>query len=138
MNTVLLLKFVSFTYLGLLAAGLLMPSVVGLRQHVCALPTFIRQLFWVYYAFIGLSLGCFGLGTFFLADQLASGTPLARGVCGFLAVFWCARLVVGTFVFDLRPYLTNRWRRMGLAAANIVFTCLPVVYGWVALKGVNS
>jgi hypothetical protein len=39
---------------------------------------------------------------------------------------------------DLRPYLTNRWRRAGLAAANIVFTCLPVVYGWVALKGVNS
>lgn len=34
-------------------------------------------------------------------------------------------------------YLTNRWRRAGLAAANLVFTCLPVAYGWVALKGVN-
>jgi len=89
------------------------------------------------FCIIGLSLVCFGLGTFFLADQLASGTPLARAVCGFLALFWCVRLVVGTFVFDLRPYLTNRWRRVGLAAANIVFTCLPTVYGWVALKGVN-
>jgi hypothetical protein len=36
-------------------------------------------------------------------------------------------------VFDLRPYLTNTWRRTGLMAANIVFACLPIVYGWVAL-----
>jgi hypothetical protein len=137
MNTPLILKLTALTYLGLLAAGLLMPGVVRLRQHIGTLPKFIRQLFWVYYAFVGLSLVCFGLGTFFLADQLAAGTPLARAVCGFLALFWSVRFVAGTFVFDLRPYLTNRWRRAGLAAANIVFTCLPIVYGWVALKGVN-
>jgi hypothetical protein len=137
MNTVLILKLASLSYLGLLAAGMLMPGVVGLRQHLLALPTFIRQLFWVYYAFIGLSLTCFGLGTFLLADQLASGTPLARAVCGFLALFWSVRFVAGTFIFDLRPYLTNRWRRVGLTAADLVFTCLPIVYGWVGLKGGN-
>jgi hypothetical protein len=138
MNTPLILKLTALTYLGLLAAGLSMPGVVGLRQHIGTLPKFIRQLFWVYYAFIGLSLICFGLGTFLLADQLAAGTSLARAVCGFLALFWSVRFVAGTFVFDLRPYLTNRWRRAGLAAANIVFTCLPIVYGWVALRGGRS
>ena len=137
MNPTLILKLTALTYLGLLAAGLLMPGVVGLRQHISALPKFIRQLFWVYYAFIGLSLICFGLGTFLLADQLAAGTPLARALCGFLALFWTVRFVAGTFVFDLRPYLTNRWRRAGLTAANLVFTSLPIVYGWVALKGVK-
>jgi hypothetical protein len=76
-------------------------------------------------------------GTFLLAEHLASGTPLARAVCGFLALFWSVRFVAGTFVFDLSPYLTNRWRRAGLAAANLVFACLPVIYGWVALKGVG-
>jgi len=136
MNPALILKLTALTYLGLLAAGLLMPGVVGLRQHIRALPKFIRQLFWAYYAFIGLILICFGLGTFLLADQLAAGTPLARAVCGFLALFWTVRFVAGTFVFDLRPYLTNRWRRAGLTAANLVFTSLPIVYGWVALKGV--
>ncbi len=135
MNTTLLLQITSLTYVGLLAAGLLMPGVVGLRQHICSLPTFIRQLFWVYYAFIGLCLVSFGLGTFLLADQLASGTPLARAVCGFLAVFWSVRFIAGTFVFDLKPYLTNPWRRIGLAAANFVFTCLPIVYAWVAITG---
>jgi hypothetical protein len=138
MNTTLLLKLAALTYLGLLAAGLLMPSVVGLRQHIGSLPKFIRQLFWVYYTFIGLCLVSFGLGTFLLADQLASGTSLARAVCGFLALFWTVRFVVGTFVFDLRPYLTNNWRRAGLTAANLVFTCLPIIYGWVALNGVTK
>ena len=137
MNPTVMLKFTAVTYLGLLAAGMLMPGVVGLRQHIGTLPKFIRQLFWVYYAFIGLSLICFGLGTFLLADQLAAGTPLARAVCGFLALFWTVRFVAGTFVFDLRPYLTNRWRRAGLMAANLVFTSLPILYGWVALKGVK-
>jgi hypothetical protein len=136
-NPTLILKLSALTYLGLLAAGLLMPGVVGLREHISALPKFIRQLFWVYYAFIGLSLVCFGVGTFLLADQLADGTPLARAVCGFLALFWTVRFVAGTFVFDLRPYLTNRWRRAGLTATNLVFTSLPIVYGWVALKGVK-
>jgi hypothetical protein len=137
MNASLILKLTALTDLGLLAAGLLMPGVVGLRQHINTLPKFIRQLFWVYYTFIGLSLICFGLGTFFLAEQLAAGTPLARAVCGFLALFWSVRFIAGTFVFDLHPYLTNGWRRAGITAANIVFTCLPVIYGWVALKGMN-
>ena len=135
MNTIRLLQLASLTYLGLLAAGLLMPRVVGLREHLRTLPKFIRQLFWVYYGFIGLCLVGFGLGTFLLAEHLASGTTLARAACGFLAVFWTVRLVVGTFVFDLRPYLTSSWRRIGFTAANLVFTCLPFIYGWMALKG---
>jgi hypothetical protein len=135
MKMTLLLQLASFTYLGLLAAGFLMPRVVGLREHLRLLPKFIRQLVWVYYAFIGLCLVSFGLGTFLLADQLASGTPLARAACGFLAVFWTARFVAGTFIFDLRPYLTSPWRRIGLTAANLVFTALPILYGWVAFKG---
>jgi len=134
MNTTLLLKLAALTYLGLLAAGLLMPRIVGLGEHIRTLPKFIRQLFWVYYTFIGLCLISFGLGTFFLAEELASGTPLARAACGFLAIFWTVRFIAGRFVFDLRPYLTSTWRRIGLHAANLVFTALPFVYGWAAFR----
>jgi hypothetical protein len=138
MNTTLLLKLAALTYLGLLAAGLLMPRVVGLPEHIRSLPKFIRQLFWVYYTFIGLCLISFGLGTFFLADELASGTPLARAACGFFAVFWTVRFIAGTFVFDLRPYLTSTWRRIGLHTANLVFTALPFVNGWAALQPLQA
>lgn len=133
----IILKLTALTYFGLLAAGILMPRVVGLRAHTESLPQFIRQLIWVYYTFIGMCLVGFGLATFFLADELASGTPLARAVCGFLALFWLVRFFVATFVFDLKPYLTNGWRRAGLFAANLVFTTLPFIYGWAALQTIN-
>lgn len=131
----LLLQLAALTYPGLIAAGLLMPRTVRLREHLATLPPFIRQLFWVYYSFIGLCLVGFGLGTFLLAEELASGTPLARSLCAFLAVFWALRWIAATAVFDLKPYVTRPWQRLGLAAANTVFTCLPVVYAWVAWKG---
>jgi len=135
MNTVLLLKLAALTRLGLIVAGLLMPATVDLWKHLRPLPAFIRKLFVVYYAFIGLCLVGFGLGTFLFAEDLVSGSPLARGVCWFLAAFWTFRLIAAFFVFDLTPYLTSRWRRIGLATANSVFALLPILYVVVALKG---
>lgn len=78
---------------------------------------------------------CFGTLSFFLADALASGEPLARAVCAFFAAFWTARLLVAVFVFDLRPYLTSGWRKVGYHATNLVFALLPVIYAWAAWNG---
>ena len=72
--------------------------------------------------------------SFAFADTLAAGSSLARAVCAFLAVFWTLRLLVATFVFDLRPYLTSTSRRIGFHATNIVFAYLPVVYGLAASR----
>ena len=131
----LLLRFAGIMHLGLLCAGLMMPGAVGLRAHLQSLPTFIRQLFWVYYTFIGLCLVSFGILTFSLAGTLAEGSALARALCAFLATFWTLRLFVASFVFDLRPYLTNGYRWLGYHATNIVFAYLPLVYLLAALKG---
>jgi hypothetical protein len=138
MNTstlTLLLQFAGVLHLGLLCAGFMMPGVVNLRAHVAGLPNFIRRLFWVYYAFIGLCLVSFGLLTFTLAGTLAAGGSLARALCLFFAAFWTLRLVAATFVFDLTPYLTSAYRRIGYHATNIVFIYLPVVYLLAAWKG---
>jgi hypothetical protein len=131
----LLLQSAGLLHLGLLCAGLMMPGVVGLRTHLATLPSFIRRLFWVYYAFIGLCLVSFGLLTFTLAGTLAEGSTLARAVCLFLAAFWTLRLIAASFVFELEPYLTNIYRRIGYHAINVVFAFLPVVYLLAAWKG---
>jgi hypothetical protein len=133
-NLTLLLQCAGILHLGLICAGALMPRAVNLRKHIGALPPFIRQLFWVYYSFIGLCLVSFGLVTVMFAGTLAAGGGLARAVCGFLAVFWTMRLLAATFIFDVRPYLTNRFWHLGYQATNIVFAFLPVVYAWAALK----
>jgi hypothetical protein len=134
-NLTLLLELAGILHLGLLCAGALMPGTVNLRAHIAVLPPFIQRLFWVYYAFIGLCLISFGLITVAFAGTLAAGGGLARAVCAFLAVFWTIRLIAATFIFDLRPYLTNRFRRIGYQATNIVFIYLPIIYAWAALKG---
>lgn len=135
MKTELILQFAGLTHVGLICAGLLMPRAVKLRMHIAGLPDFVRQLFWVYYTFIGLCLVSFGALSFFGAHLLADGSVLARFVCGFLGVFWLVRLFAATFVFDVRPYLVNVGYRVGYQATNIVFAFLPFIYGWVAWKG---
>jgi hypothetical protein len=70
----------------------------------------------------------FSIITVAFAGTLAAGGNLARALCAFFAMFWTLRLIAGTFVFDMRPYLTNSYRRLGYHAINIVFVYLPVVY----------
>jgi hypothetical protein len=131
-NLTALLQIAGVLHLGLICAGLLMPRVVRMRWHLYELPAFIRQLFWVYYSFIALCLVSFSIITVAFADTLAAGGNLARALCAFFAVFWTLRLIVATFVFDMEPYLTNRYRRFGYHATNIVFAYLPVVYALAA------
>ena len=135
MKLTLLLQLAAIMHIGLVCAGALMPRAVNLKTNLAGLPPFIRRLFWVYYSFIGLSLISFGTMTFIFADTLTAGGGFARAFCLFLALFWTIRLVAATFVFDVRPYLTNPFWRLGYHATNIVFIYLPVVYAWAAWKG---
>jgi hypothetical protein len=128
----LLLRIAGALHLALIGAGLLMPKVVRMRWHLVTLPPFIRQLFWVYYAFIALCLVSFSLITIVFAETLAAGDTLARALCAFFAVFWTLRLIAAAFVFDMRPYLTNSRRRLGYHALNVVFAYLPIVYALAA------
>src|SRR5881392_2008970 len=127
-NLTLLLQIAGVLHLGLMCAGLLMPQLVGMRGHLAVLPPFIRQLFWVYYSFIALCLVSFSLITIVFADTLAAGGSLARALCAFFAMFWTLRLIAGTCVFDMRPYLTTGFRRVGYDAINIIFAYLPIIY----------
>ena len=135
MKLELILQLAGLLQLGLIIPGSLMPGAVGLRKHVAVLPPFIRNLFWVYYGFIGLCLLSLGLITTFNAAELAAGSGLARGFCWFLAVFWMLRLFVAVFLFDVRPYLTNWAYRVGYQITNVIFAILPFVFIWAAVKG---
>jgi len=137
----ILLKIAALLHLGLLWAGASMPRAVDLRIHLATLPPFIRRLFFVYFTFIGLTVISFGCLTFFFARAMAEGEPLARALCVLFTVFWTLRLIVATFIFDLRPYLTSVYRRAGYHVLNLVFIYLPVVYAiaaWKATYGVQA
>jgi hypothetical protein len=134
MNTLeLAFKLAAIAHLGLLAAGVLMPRATGLWSDCAKLTPFSRTLFRTYYAFIGLCLISFAAGSWFFAADLAGGSPFARAVCAFLAAFWLLRLVAAGLL-DVRPYLLNRWWRLGYAATNVVFGAMPFVYAWGAWR----
>ena len=111
-----------------------MPGAVNLRGHLAVLPPFIRQLFFIYFSFIGLMLIGFGVLTFLFAPAMAAGEPVARGLCILLTAFWSMRLFAA-FVFDVRPYLTNWLYRVGYYIINVIFLYLLAVYSLVAWKG---
>jgi hypothetical protein len=133
--TINLLKAAGLLHFGILCAGLTMPKVIGLKQHLNTLPPFIRSLFWVYYTFIGTCLIGFGTFTYVMAEQLATADGLARAVLMFFALFWALRVVVAVFIFDVTPYLTSRMMRVGYWCTNFVFIYFTAVYAVVAWKG---
>jgi len=71
--------------------------------------------------------------TFTFAGPMAAGEPLARALCLFLTLFWTARLAIAAFVFDVRPYLTSRFYRLGYQTMNLIFIYLVAVYAWASL-----
>ena len=135
MKLTALLQIAGLLHLGLVWAGATMPRTVKLSEHLKPLPPFIRQLFWVYYSFIGLLLISFGTLTFVFAKSMSAGEPMARAVCILLAGFWTVRLIAAAFVFDVRPYLTSRFYRIGYQVTNLVFVYLVAIYVIAAWKG---
>ncbi len=118
----------------ILIASALTPRVLDWRENLATLHPFLRRLFWVYGAFIVLVIISFGTLTLFQTGELTSATPLARSVCGMIAIFWLARLGVQFFVFDARPFLTTAFRRIGYHGLTILFSALVFIYGCVALN----
>jgi hypothetical protein len=118
----------------ILIASALTPRLLDWRSNLGTLHPFLRRLFWVYGAFIVLTIISFGTLSLLRADELSSTTPLARSVSAMIAIFWLARLAVQFFVFDARPFLTTTFRRAGYHGLTFLFSALVFIYGAAALN----
>lgn len=70
-----------------LVASALVPVHLRWREILAPLPKLVRQLFWVYGAYVVLGIVALGLLCILQAEALASGSGLARGVCVYGAAF---------------------------------------------------
>ncbi|MEO6845924.1 MAG: hypothetical protein ABI443_01305 [Chthoniobacterales bacterium] len=129
----LLLLIAGALHFAILIASALVPHVLDWRRNLAGLHPFLRRLFWVYGVFIVLMIVGFGTLTLLNAGAMAEGQPVARSLCGFIAIFWLARLGVQIFVFDSRPFLTTAFLTIGYHLLTLVFLYLVIVYGWAAL-----
>jgi len=119
-------------HFGILLASAKVPKVLDWKATLGKLDGLNRQLIWVHGVFIVLVIFGFGLLSVIFASDLATGVPLARAVCFFIAFFWAARLAVQFLVFDARKYLTSTFLKVGYHALTAVFAYNVVVFATAA------
>lgn len=130
---VLLLVLAGILHLCITTAGLVMTLVLDWRRSLAPLCGLTRHIIWTHAGFVLLCIVGFGAISLLAAPSLASGAPLARAVSGFIALFWGIRLLIQFFLFDARPYLTNRWLAAGYHGLTVVFGYFVLVYGMAAI-----
>jgi hypothetical protein len=117
--------------LGVLVASALVPSRLNWRDELRGLSRLHRQMYWVYGGYVVLSIVAFAALSIFNSRELASGSGLARGFCGYVAVFWGIRVGLQA-VFDVKDHLTAWWLKVGYFVLTVMFTMFTIVYAWAA------
>ena len=126
-------QLAGFAHLISLAAIVVAPRQLRWHEELAKLPCLVRQMCNVYSNYTtGTIIAC-GLASLFCAADLVSATPLARGVCGYIAFFWMVRLWL-QYYYDFRPHLTNPWLRVGYHSLTLLFIAFIALYGWGALR----
>jgi hypothetical protein len=120
-------------HLGTLIGSAQVPKELNFKEELPKVSPLMRHWILVAGSYVVLNLIAFGVISLTLSIELASGSPLARAFCGYVAIFWGCRLVVQFFVFDAKPYLRNWFLTLGYHGLTVVFTWQTVVYGYAAL-----
>ena len=109
------------------------PKEMNFKEELPKLSPLMRH--WVMTAggYIVLNIAAFALILIFFRHELASGAPLARAFCAYVAIFWGIRLVIQLFLFDAKPYLRNWFLTLGFHGLTIVFIYHTIVFGWAAI-----
>lgn len=120
-------------HFGVLLASALVPRVLDWKAELSKLQPLLRHLIWVHGAYIVLIIIAFGVISTANVRELASGTLLARSMCGFIAIFWLIRLILQFALFDAQPYLTSSLLKLGYHGLTVVFTILVLTCGLAAV-----
>ena len=118
--------------LSVLVASAQVPFRLNWREIFQSLPKLHRQMYWTYGGYVVLAIVGQGLVSVFYPAELASGSGLARGVCGYMAVFWGIRLALQS-VLDVKEHLTAWWLRGGYYLLTMLFAFFTVIYAVAAL-----
>jgi hypothetical protein len=115
--------------LALAAASTAIPRVLRWRQETAVLRPLLRQLFWIYAAYILGFHVAFGLLSSSRPAWLLDGSGLATAVSGFIGLYWGVRLVLQFTYVDRSDAPKGRWFRAAEVALVLLFVALSTVYG---------
>jgi hypothetical protein len=113
----------------LVVASLAIPRLLNWKSDLAKLRPLTRQVFWTYAAYIWGTNLSFGLVSTMAPQFLLDHSPLAGLVCGFIAVYWAARVVIQFGYFDRTDAPKGWFFVLGETALVILFVGLTIVYG---------
>jgi hypothetical protein len=111
MNTqwmIMAIRAAGFVHLGIIAANVPLPGKLRVRERLAGVPRFVRQIFYVHWAYIVIVLGLFAGLCFGFARELAGASSLGRCLSGFMAGFWLLRIGLQIFYYDREMRRENR------------------------------
>jgi hypothetical protein len=122
----------------LLAVGsLAIPYVLHWNEDLTKVRPLTRQVFWTYAGYIWTTNICFGLVSVTMPGSLTNGSPLAAAVCGFITLYWLARIVIQFTYFDRSDVPPGWFFRLAEFALVALFVALTGIYGWAALHNLG-
>lgn len=127
-----LVYLAGWAQIALVLGSLAVPKVLNWKQELARIQPLIKQMFWVYAAYIVVINLCFGLLSVFDCHELINGSALAMLLTGFIAVYWISRVLIQFLYFDRANFPNGNWYRLGEAALVLVFVFLSCIYGWAA------
>jgi hypothetical protein len=127
-----LITLAGLCQLGVLIASALVPIRLHWRSELAVLSRLHRQMYWVYGGYVVLAIVAFGVISLFNAEEMADGSGLARGFCGYIAVFWTIRLMLQA-VLDVKEHLTAWWLKLGYRTLTVLFLSFALIYAYAAL-----
>lgn len=132
-----LIFFGGLGQLSILTAAAIVPFQLNWKEVLAPLPRLHQQMYLVYGGYIVLAIIALGLLSVIYCQELAAGSPLARGVCCYVGVFWGFRLTLQP-VFDVKDYLTTWWLTAGYHALTVLFLCLTILFLYAAFRPPSS
>ena len=120
-------------HFGLLIASALVPQALDWKHDLAHIAPLTRRLVWVYGGYVVGNIVFFGLLASLMPSVLASGTPLARAICAFIALFWTVRLFLQYRVLYARELVQGFVRTAGYQGLTLVFAYFAFIFGKAAL-----
>ena len=115
-----------------LIASALVPLRLDWKTSLNVLPRLHRQLYVIYGCYVAMGIIANGLVAIVCADELATGSKLARFVCGTIAVFWGVRLSLQA-ILDVKEHLTAWWLAAGYHTLTALFLGFALTFAYAAL-----
>ena len=125
-----LLQLAGLAQVVLAMGSLLIPGILGWKGELAKVRPLIREMFWVYAAYIFVVNLSFGLISLFDTDELTAHTKLAAIIEAFIALYWISRVLIQFLYFSRADFPKGRWHKAAEMLLASVFVFLSAAYSF--------